>query len=110
LPGLPTLPEPSWSLKTSNQFPAMNIVQEHAAAEDKSFSLIQPGSSVATALSEGESKKKHVVLFEINRERYRTINYPLESVRPFIHDNVSCPCEMPMFCSTLSTCSFLIQR
>jgi len=80
----------------------MNIVQEHAAAEDKSFSLIQPGSSVATALSEGESKKKHVVLFEINRERYRTINYPLESV--------SCPCEMPMFCSTLSTCSFLIQR
>lgn len=64
-------------------------MQEHAASEDKSFSLIQPGSSVATALSEGESKKKHVVLFEINRERYRTVNFPLESVRPFTHDNVS---------------------
>lgn len=64
-------------------------MQEHAASEDKSFSLIQPGSSVATALSEGESKRKHVVLFEINRERYRTINFPLESVRPFLHDNVS---------------------
>lgn len=62
---------------------------EHAASEDKSFSLIQPGSSVATALSEGESKKKHVVLFEINRERYRTVNFPLESVRPFTHDNVT---------------------
>ncbi|DBA79384.1 TPA: hypothetical protein ACH3X2_000030 [Trebouxia sp. C0005] len=62
---------------------------EHAASEDKSFSLIQPGSSVATALSEGESKRKHVVLFEINRERYRTINFPLESVRPFLHDNVT---------------------
>jgi double-strand break repair protein MRE11 len=67
----------------------MCTVQEHATSEDKSFSLIQPGSSVATALSEGESKKKHVVLFEINRERYRTVNFPLESVRPFIHDNVS---------------------
>lgn len=59
------------------------------AQDDKSFSLIQPGSSVATALSEGESKKKHVVLFEINGDQYRTVNYPLESVRPFIHDNVT---------------------
>ena len=57
--------------------------------DDKSFSLIQPGSSVATALSEGESKKKHVVLFEINGDSYRCVNYPLETVRPFVHDNVS---------------------
>lgn len=27
--------------------------------------IIQPGSSVATALSEGESKKKHAVLLEV---------------------------------------------
>lgn len=85
----------------------MCTVQEHATSEDKSFSLIQPGSSVATALSEGESKKKHVVLFEINRERYRTVNFPLDSVRPFIHDNVSLPCDLPIFCSSLSAYSCL---
>ncbi|KAL3143519.1 hypothetical protein ABBQ38_002323 [Trebouxia sp. C0009 RCD-2024] len=53
------------------------------------FNIVQPGSSVATALSEGESKKKHIVLLEVNGEQFRTINYPLESVRPFIHDNVT---------------------
>ena len=76
------------------------------AQDDKSFSLIQPGSSVATALSEGESKKKHVVLFEINGDQYRTVNYPLESVRPFIHDNVSfCNCSPLVYSGCLVGCS-----
>lgn len=62
-------------------------MQESAEGGCK-FNIVQPGSSVATALSEGESKKKHIVLLEVNGEQFRTINYPLESVRPFIHDNV----------------------
>ena len=66
----------------------MYAVQEFTG-DDKTFSLMQPGSSVATALSEGESKKKHVVLFEILGDKFRNVNYPLETVRPFIHDNVS---------------------
>ena len=53
------------------------------------FNIIQPGSSVATALSEGESKKKHVVLLEIMGEQYRTTNQALETVRPFAHESVS---------------------
>ena len=65
------------------------MLSQEFAADDKSFSLIQPGSSVATALSEGESKKKHAVLFEILGDKFRLVNYPLETVRPFIHDNVS---------------------
>ena len=44
---------------------------------------------MATALSEGESKKKHVVLLEIMGEQYRTTNQALESVRPFVHESVS---------------------
>ena len=62
-------------------------VQESAEAGCK-FNIVQPGSSVATALSEGESKMKHVLILEVNGEQFRTINYPLETVRPFIHDNV----------------------
>ena len=66
---------------------AGHTLQESTEAGCK-FNIVQPGSSVATALSEGESKKKHIVLLEVNGEQFRTINYPLESVRPFIHDNV----------------------
>jgi hypothetical protein len=52
------------------------------------FSVLQPGSSVATALSEGESKRKHVVLLEIMDANWRTIKFPLETVRPFAFDSV----------------------
>ena len=55
---------------------------------DRTFSVVQPGSSVATALSEGESKPKHVMLLEICNEEYRTIRLPLTTVRPFIYDTV----------------------
>ena len=53
------------------------------------FSVMQPGSSVATALSEGESKRKHVVLLEIMGQNWRTVKFPLETVRPFAFDSVS---------------------
>jgi double-strand break repair protein MRE11 len=53
------------------------------------FSVMQPGSSVATALSEGESKRKHVVLLEIMGNNWRTIKFPLETVRPFAFDSVT---------------------
>ena len=33
------------------------------------FSVMQPGSSVATALSEGEAKSKHVVVLEIKGQQ-----------------------------------------
>ena len=61
--------------------------------------------SVATAQSEGESKKKHVLILEVNGEQFRTINYPLETVRPFVHDNVCQP--LSWICSLMHslTCS-----
>lgn len=52
------------------------------------FSVMQPGSSVATALSEGESKKKHVFMLEMKRGKWRTVKIPLETVRPFTFDSV----------------------
>ena len=47
---------------------------------------MQPGSSVATALSEGESKKKHVFMLEVVDQNFRTIKQELQSVRPFAFD------------------------
>ncbi|KAF9133985.1 Double-strand break repair protein mre11a [Mortierella sp. 14UC] len=48
------------------------------------FHVSQPGSSVATSLSEGESKEKHVALLKICRGRFKLDKIRLASVRPFI--------------------------
>lgn len=58
------------------------------AESGKSFSILQPGSSVATALSEGEAKKKHVVILEVLGDQWRTFKFPLRTVRPFVFDQV----------------------
>ncbi|KAK9844671.1 hypothetical protein WJX74_005353 [Apatococcus lobatus] len=62
---------------------------ESAQAQGAAFSLVQPGSSVATALSEGESKKKHVIMLEICGDDWRSIKFPLETVRPFSFETVA---------------------
>ncbi|EIE24780.1 DNA repair exonuclease [Coccomyxa subellipsoidea C-169] len=64
------------------------IPEPVAAESDKTFSILQPGSSVATALSEGEAKKKHVVVLEFLGEQWRTFKYPLRTVRPFTFDQI----------------------
>ena len=56
------------------------------------FSVVQPGSSVATALSEGEAKPKHVLILEILGEAWRAVKHPLHSVRPFIWRSVRSAC------------------
>ena len=50
---------------------------------------MQPGSSVATALSEGESRPKHVQLLEVCNLQYRIQSIKLETVRPFIWKSIS---------------------
>ncbi|KAL6065853.1 Double-strand break repair protein [Balamuthia mandrillaris] len=52
------------------------------------FYITQPGSSVATSLSEGESKKKHVGLLEICEDQFRLNAIPLKTVRPFLMEEV----------------------
>ena len=53
------------------------------------MTILQPGSTVATALSEGESKKKHVFVLEVLRNNFRTIKQELLSVRPFKFEQVT---------------------
>ena len=67
------------------------FVLQESASDGKTFNIVQPGSSVATALSEGEAKPKHVMVLEILEESWRTIKLPLQTVRPFIYDTVSSP-------------------
>ena len=55
----------------------------------KKYLISQPGSTVQTALTQGEAKQKHCMLLEIQEKRWRTTQIPLKSVRPFIFDNLN---------------------
>ena len=65
-------------------------VQE-AGSQQGTFNIVQPGSSVATSLSEGESRPKHALILEVLGDNWRTIKHPLRTVRPFAFDSVSPP-------------------
>ncbi|QBM89641.1 double-strand break repair protein MRE11 [Metschnikowia aff. pulcherrima] len=52
------------------------------------FDTLQPGLSVATALSEGETAQKHVFLLDIKGKAYTITPVPLHTVRPFIMRDV----------------------
>eukprot|EP01117_Protostelium_nocturnum_P020548 TRINITY_DN9299_c0_g1_i2.p1 TRINITY_DN9299_c0_g1~~TRINITY_DN9299_c0_g1_i2.p1 ORF type:complete len:711 (-),score=296.00 TRINITY_DN9299_c0_g1_i2:56-2188(-) len=52
------------------------------------YYISQPGSSVATALSDGESKKKHIGVLEIYGDKFRMKPIALETVRPFYLEEI----------------------
>lgn len=54
----------------------------------KNFYVSQPGSSVATSLSEGEAIDKHIGLLLIHGDKFRIEPIKLKSVRPFVFDTV----------------------
>ena len=54
----------------------------------KGYLISQPGSTVQTSLTEGESKQKHCMLLDIQETKWKTTPIPLRSVRPFIFDNL----------------------
>jgi len=47
------------------------------------FRITQPGSSVATSLTEGESMRKHVGILDIRHSQFRMTAVPLMNVRSF---------------------------
>ena len=48
------------------------------------FSVIQPGSSVATSLMPGEAVPKHVAVLSITGRDYKLDPIRLKTVRPFV--------------------------
>lgn len=53
------------------------------------FDTLQPGSTVATALSEGETAPKHAFLLDVEGKNYSLTPLRLLSVRPFLMRDVS---------------------
>lgn len=50
--------------------------------------ITQPGSSVATSLSEGEAIQKNVGLLSIHKQRFRIDPVALKTVRPFVFEEI----------------------
>lgn len=57
-------------------------------ASGKMAKVLQPGSSVVTSLSEGESRRKHMFLIEVKGINYRLVKYPFDTIRPFVFEQV----------------------
>jgi len=64
------------------------LIDAEWSASGKSFYVTQPGSSVATSLSPGEAKPKHVGLLKIREKDFKLEKIPLRTVRPFVIDEV----------------------
>lgn len=54
----------------------------------KGFHVSQPGSSVATSLSEGEAKQKHIALLHVCGKFFKCEPIKLLTVRPFVFDSI----------------------
>ena len=52
------------------------------------FNIVQPGSSVATSLVDGEAKQKHICQLSINENQFKTEWIPLKCVRTFVMDTL----------------------
>ncbi|XP_055324858.1 double-strand break repair protein MRE11-like [Sitodiplosis mosellana] len=55
---------------------------------ENAFSLLQLGSSVATSLTEGESKRKNIGLLEISNNTFEYKPIKLETVRPMVFRSI----------------------
>lgn len=55
-----------------------------SVVEEKETYITQPGSTIATSLSEGESKDKHVGILKINKKQFNIEKVSLTTVRPFL--------------------------
>ncbi|RMD43795.1 hypothetical protein DV735_g1365, partial [Chaetothyriales sp. CBS 134920] len=52
------------------------------------FKVIQPGSSIATSLSAGETIPKHVTILSITGREFKSEPIRLKSVRPFVYRDI----------------------
>lgn len=56
--------------------------------------ISQPGSSVATSLSYGESIDKHIATLAIEQQRFQMHEIKLETVRPFVFETIDLTVEI----------------
>lgn len=56
--------------------------------ENKGYLIYQPGSTLATSLTEGESKIKHMFLLEIKQLAFKMTPIPIKNTRPILFQQI----------------------
>ncbi|GAV01177.1 MRE11C [Ramazzottius varieornatus] len=56
--------------------------------KERGFEVLQPGSSVATSMSDGEGKQKFCYVVKVCGRRYRVEPIALRTVRPFVIEEI----------------------
>lgn len=65
-----------------------SLVSPMKGEKNDDFTVVQPGSTVATSLASGEALQKHCALLEIHGTSYKLHPIPLKTVRPFIFKTI----------------------
>ncbi|WFD17977.1 meiotic recombination [Malassezia caprae] len=63
------------------------------AVAEKSYKISQPGSTIATSLSPGETTSKCVAVVQVTGQTYHVEPIPLQTVRPYLYKSISLPVE-----------------
>lgn len=67
--------------------------EHHCIIEDiqtkYKHTIIQPGSSVITSLSDSETREKHIAILDIYKKKYKRINIPQRTQRIFLMKDIS---------------------
>ncbi|XP_074647490.1 double-strand break repair protein MRE11-like [Tubulanus polymorphus] len=64
------------------------LIEPQYAKTKQDLFITQPGSSVATSLSEGEAKRKHIGLLSVHKKRFKLKKIPLTTVRQFYIEDI----------------------
>lgn len=71
------------------------------------FDIIQPGSTIMTSLSAGESNPKQYGILEVRGPQYRVTPHPLRSIRPVVRRQVELWRDQPHARSTAAVEEYL---
>jgi double-strand break repair protein MRE11 len=64
------------------------LINATKAAHGGNFFISQPGSSVATSLSDGEARQKCYGILEIREAKFRMRAFPFKTVRPLVIETI----------------------
>nr|CAD2128714.1 unnamed protein product [Meloidogyne enterolobii] len=72
-----------WVMNMNPDFKSFDV-----NGQNKSFYIIQPGSTVATALSTDEAKRKHIGIMSVHRKQFKLKKIEMKTVRQLIIDEL----------------------
>ncbi|OMJ77611.1 hypothetical protein SteCoe_22784 [Stentor coeruleus] len=74
--------------------------------ENRGYVIYQPGSSVATSLTDGEAREKHMFLLEIRRVAYKVTPIPFKTTRKVLFKSL----ELADLCQDTAQAEIMVEK